>query len=300
MNAPNPLRFGLIVLSFMLFAAGVCFADQVDQERLNALDQALAGLGRAQDHPPQADQPVSAAQVCWTPHGEFSAAGIATTVPYGPRGLAAQCDIASSGGGPWSAAWSYNNSAQPLSAGDCPLAEGSTTIANGLLKAEGPLLPGVYNVTFTDRGRTIARGKITIAAPPDLAGRDVKAVYLEALKSLDSAIKDVDAGRAQPAARAASASLPLFGTVMMAQPQDQDAVAVYELAQAIVAIGKMEELSTRNVPDQVLDWARRAHAHTSLAAEFAVDGQLKTKARQYTKTLEDALPKMAQAAARAH
>jgi len=286
----------LLSLGLLLGLATVALADsQVDQDRLNALREVVTSLGKpdTQLTPPAH---VVVAKVCWTPHGEFSAVGVTSSVSYGPIGLAAQYNGSVSSGKQVQAVWKYNSSTEPLSVGDCPITPGVSGVANGFLKPEGPLLPGVYEVAFVADGTTLAAGKITIQQPMDIGGRNVDEVYLEALKAVDSAIKDIDSSRAQPAAQSAAKALPLLGAVMNARPKDMDAMAVYELAQAILAIGKMDELAPKNLDDQVLDWAMRSFAHASLAESTAVDASLKAKAKEYADTLQKAIPQMAEAA----
>ncbi len=286
-STPCVLIAGLLLLS----AAGAAAEDQVTQDRLDALKAAIAALGE----PPAQAKP-AVAEVCWTPHGQFSAEGIAPTAPYGTRGLAARYAQASSSTGQHvRVVWRTAKSKQIVSTGDCTTAPDSSSLENGFIKP-APLASGVYEVAFTAGGQVLAAGKITVSPPKDVGKRSLKDVDAEARKGAKTALAEIDASHAQSALDAALKAIPLLGAVIKAKPNDNSAAALYELAQMVVAVGKMEALASRQVPDRVLDWGLRAFGHASVAAAVAADPALRSKAQQYADVLQAALPKLAEAA----
>jgi hypothetical protein len=152
-------------------------------------------------------------------------------------------------------------------------------------------------VSFRQGETNLLTGQVTITPPPPLGDRDVKAVLLEGLTKLQTALQAVDRGEAQPAAQAASEALPLLATVVWTQSTQRDAAAALELANAVVAVGRMELVGGRQLPGRTLDWARRAQAHAANAQSLATDAQLRQVAAKMAQTLGEALPKLREAAA---
>jgi hypothetical protein len=64
----------------------------------------------------------------------------------------------------------------------------------------------------------------------------------------------------------------------------------------MVAIGKMDALATRQLPDHVLEWARRAVAHCRLAQTLTADKSLQRTAATMAQALEQAVPALREAA----
>lgn len=289
----------LLLLSVFFFSSLAVATDDQTRARLEQLRRAVQSIGLPQDEappPPTVQLPVAPAQMCWTPHGEFSAVGQATEVPFGPRGLAARWVY-----GPVNQEaavdifWHYNGQEAALSAGEGVLSATVDHVANGIVKSEGPLLPGRYEVHFEVNGVRRAAGKLTILPPAPAGNKSPQALYTEGLQAVQEAMAKVDAGQAQPAAQAATRALPGLATLMLAQPQEKNPQGLYELAQAIIALGKMDALAPLKQPELVLDWALRCYSHARTAQKVSADPALQTAARQFADTLEKALPALRKA-----
>lgn len=277
------------VLLLSLVTAALA-AEVADQARLEALRQAVSQLGQP------ATSPTAAADVCWTPHSDFSSAGVTAQVAYGARQLVARyAHAAVPQDVTLQALWTHNG--QPLSAGTCLLKPGEEYVSNGVQRREGPLVPGLYQVRFCQGDVDLASGQITILAPEPLGTRTANAVLGAGLTALRTALQAIDRGQAQPAATAAREALPLLATAVWANPANADAAAALELANAVAAIGRMDLAAGRQLPGQTLDWARRALAHSNKARALAVDAPLKQVAAKMAEALDQAMPKLREAAA---
>lgn len=267
--------------------------DEADQARLEALRQAVAQVGQSEAFD---DPNIPSLKVCWTPHTEFSLAGVAAEVPYGARTLLAKyLYLTVERETPLTVLWTHDGRA--LSNGNCVLKPGAQFVSNGVQSQERPLLPGLYQVVFRRGQAPLVSGQIIILPPLPLAGRNANVVLAEGLTKLQTALQAIDRGEAQPAAQAATEALPLLSTVVWVQPANRDAAAALELANAVVAVGRMELAGGRQLPVRTLDWARRAQAHAANAQLLAADVQLRQGAAKMAQTLGDALPKLREAAA---
>ncbi len=277
---PRPLW--LLPLALALVIAPAVYADDTDAARLEALRQAVAQIGQPDAAP---------AQVCWTPHERFSPVGVAAEVPYGPRLLVARYDhppVAQNT--PCQAVWTHEG--QPLSTGDCTMRPGEAFVTNGVRRPDAPLLPGVYRCVFRAGGKDLAFAELRILSPAPLGNRQLADVIREGGQHLATALKQVDASQAQAAGAEANQALPLLATAVLANPQGGDVAAMLEIAQSVVAIGRMESTAANQQAAQALDWAERAVAHARTAEGLAADAQLKAAAKQMADTLEQALPKL--------
>lgn len=289
----------LMACSALIVGTMAWAADTVDQNRLNALREAVSGMGRPETPVVTPDR-AAQATMCWTPDGQYSAVGVAAEVPYGVRGLAARYESASPMPNTTiKVVWRHNNSTQPVSTGDGKFSEDFTAVANGVLKTESPLLPGKYTASFMNGSTTLATAAITVTPPAPRGSRDIKQVYRQGLTLLDQALKHIDAGSAAPALDPATRALPLLATVMQAEPKDSNAQAAYELAQMAVAVAKLQAASGQFATDQIVDWASRIAAHAATAARLATDRQLKQKAQEYNHAMREAMPKLIEAARQA-
>ncbi len=274
----------LIYAMLLIVAVSAAWrADQVTEDRLKALREAASGIGGAAAQPE-----IIVAQVCSTPDGKFSPVGVASEVPYGTRGLAAQFSGSAPGpGGALEVVWRKDKEPKPVNTGPATAGQGQQTYSQGFARSNAPLAPGVYHVKFIYADRTVAYGRTRILPPEKLGRRRAKDVYLQALGLVSKALAEIDASRAQAAAASAAKALPSLRTAVSAMPGDANAVAVHELAQAIIGIGKMDALAPRNVPDKVRDWAKRTHAHARVAERLAKDANLKKTANEIANALED-------------
>ncbi|MHB8996669.1 MAG: hypothetical protein ACYC63_15590 [Armatimonadota bacterium] len=280
----------LTCLALLCLVTGALAAEAADQARLEALRQAISELGQPET------PPTAAAVVCWSPHSDFSNAGVAEQAPYGARQLVARYSHAAVPQDvPLQALWARDG--QPLSTGSCVMKPGQDYVTDGVQRREGPLLPGLYQVRFCQGQVDLASGQITILAPEPLGTRSSKAVLDAGLTALRTALQAIDRGQAQPAATAAREALPLLATAVWTDPANQDAAAALELADAVAAIGRMDLAAGRQLPGQTLDWARRALAHSNKARALAVDALLKQLAAKMAETLGAAMPKLREATA---
>lgn len=288
---PTPrLHLLLAPLLAALVTVSVVSADEADTARLEALRQAVSQIG----------QPVSAplahARMSWTPHERFSEVGEVAEVLYGPRLLVARYDHpAVQQETACQAFWTYNG--QALSSGDCLMQPGHAFVTNGVRRQDAPLLPGTYRVVFRTGTQEVAQAEMRILPPAPLGERKAEAVLLSSLVHLQQALQQLDASQGQAAGREAAQAVPLLATVVLARPQDADAAAMLELSQALVAVGQMEANGLQKRAPQTLDWAERAAAHARSAETLAREAALKATCKRIADTLQEALPKLAGAAA---
>lgn len=275
----------------MLGSSGVWGADRVTEDRLNALIEAVGRIGAS-----AARTEITTAKVCWAPDSRYSPAGQASEVPYGVRCIVAQYDYK-----PImvpktiKAVWTKDKAIKPLLVTTVQMHTDAASVTNSFIQTT-PLAPGYYHVRFVDNGRDLAYGRIKVLAPAKLGGRKANDVYVQGLRHLQTALGEIDAGKAHHAHLAANKALPLLASAMAARPKDANTVAAHELTYAIIGVGKMNALATQNVPDKVVDWAKRSLAHSRASQGLAKDAGLKSAARSMADTIARSLPDIEKAA----
>ena len=297
MNSIKNLIIATISLLMLVWGSAGAFAadDSIMQNRLNALEAALSQIGQ-----PALKLQVAVAKVCWSADGSYSPVGVATQTPYGTRGIAACIELK-----PINTPrtirviWTKDQNPKPIWSGDVVLEAGKSEVMRGFVKANVPLSPGCYYVKFKLSGQDAGSGKIVVRKPDPLGKRKVNDLYAQAIKLIQNALNEVDAGRAFEANKQAQKSVPLLANVMFANAANTDAVGANELAQSIIAVGKMNELASKNEPKVVLDWVKRSAAHARAASELiAKNAALKKKAGEMADILDKAIIKIEEVAAR--
>ena len=250
---------------------------------------------------PSSDQPLpghgAAVPICWGPNAAFSAVAVTATVPYGPVALVARYDHP-----PLSrrtqlrVSWYLDDGPEPVSVGDYELERGDGHFDAAMLLANQAINPGTYRAVFAMAGQEVGSGQLRITPPQGLDGRDPAEVYLTGLNALQAALQAVDRADAKAAEGHATAALPALATAMAASRQLPDTVATHELAQAVIAVGRMSSAAERGQKASALEWASRALAHARNVQNWASDAQLKSTAKQIADTMGRALPTLRDAA----
>lgn len=297
-------------------------ADQTTDRRMQALQDVLSSIGKRQaiqqptpkkpvqpvkpakpavkkpaSPSAQKVQPAGIAHICWTPRVSFSKGGSTEETGYGPNILVARYDGTSSKSTkPLKAIWSYNDGANPISTGDTKPHPNTSIYDNGISNSNTPLQPGIYQVRYMDNNRVVAVGRLRITAPAPLGNRTVDAVAQDALITMQKALDEVAASRASSAAEHGKAALPLIGTAMQANPDSKDMRALYEMAEAIIAIDRLEKAAMNKSGTEAVDWCFRAQGHAQSASNIAQNPQLKATATEYSTMLQQTLDQLSQPA----
>lgn len=308
----------LAVICSGLVICAAASADQTTDERMKALSDVVSKVGRAatnsvtkppakptkpkttsQSKPqPKPQNPIThpttaRVEVCWTPGNTFSSNGAVSEVVYGPRSLFARYySNASNTPRSLKAVWTLNDAATPISSGVCSLVPGNNYFDNGLANASAPLQPGAYQVKFLEGERVLGSGQIMIIPAAVLGNRTTEAVLSDAVISMKRAFEEINGSRASNAADYATYALPLLSTLMTVHSTEKDIQALYELAHAIIGISKAKSTTSVNAKAVVIDWCRRAQAHSELAAKLAQDAQVKATARSYADLLSSTLKQL--------
>ncbi|MHB1459655.1 MAG: hypothetical protein ACYC1M_00020 [Armatimonadota bacterium] len=299
-----------------LAACSLSSADQVTDRRMKALQEVLSNVGKAQtsQKPPQKaatkqtapskpvkskpavtttakkPQPTAIAQVSWTPRVAFSQGGCVEGTEFGPRNLVARYDAKSVKlTKVLKAVWTYNDGTNPISTSDCKPHTNTYIYDNGISNASGPLQPGIYQVRYMDGSKPLAVGRINIRTPDPLGNRNLDAIAQDVLTSVQRALDEVAASRVSNAADYCTYALPLIGTAMQANPNSKDMQAMYEMAEAIIALHKLETAASSKSGPAAVDWCFRAQSHAQLASTIAQNPKLKAAATEYATMLQQTL-----------
>ncbi len=319
MNRKSPCMTLLCAALAGLVVFSPASADQVTDRRMQALQDVLRNLGKPQTiqrpapkkpakptkpaakkpAPPPAIKPQQAgvAQICWTPRVSFSKGGSTEETAYGPNILVARYDGTSTKSTkPLKAVWTYNDGANPISTGDCKPHPNTNIYDNGISYSNNPLQPGIYQVKYMDGSRMVALGRISILAPTPLGNRTIEVVAQDVLLTMQKALDEVAASRASNAADYCKTALPLIGTAMQSNPDSQDMRALYEMAEAIIALHKLEKAAEAKSGPDAVDWCFRAQGHAQSASNIAQNPQLKATATEYSTMLQQTLDQLSKPA----
>ncbi len=292
MNEGRHLSRVFICVLMMVAVTAAWAADQVTEDRLKALREAVTQIG----NPARAE--LAAAQVCWSPDGRYSPVGQASEVAFGARCIVARYEYGSIRT-PKSikAIWVKDKNVKPVSVNTVQMQTDASFVTDVVIKRNAPLAPGVYHVRFVDSGKDLAYGRIKILPPSKLGKRKAGDLYVQGMRHLQTALGEIDAGKPHHALASAGKALPLLATVMFAVPNNTDAVASHELAQAVVAVGKMDAMAQQYTAFKVVDWAKRSLAHARAAQAVANNAGLKSAAKNMADALAKSLPDIEKAAA---
>ncbi len=301
-----------------LAACSLMSADQVTDRRMKALQEVLSNVGKAQasQKPPQKaatkkatsskpvkskpaitttkqPQPIAITRVSWTPRVAFSQGGCVEETEFGARNLVARYDAKSVKlTKVLKTVWTYNDGKNPISMSDCKPHPNTNIYDNGISIANGLLQPGKYQVRYMDGSKQLAVGSIRIRTPDPLGNRNLDTISKDVLISIQRALDEVAASRASNAADYCKYALPLIGTAMQANPDSKDMQAMYEMAQAIIAVHNLEMAAEAKSGPAAVDWCFRAQGHAQMASTIAQNPKLKAAAKEYATMLQQTLDQM--------
>lgn len=239
--------------------------------------------------PPVAGPPVVAlpVELCWSPSQDFSAAGMVPAAPYGTRALVARltyprlpadADVR--------VVWTLAGQAEPLLVQTARLAAAGAVFEAAATAAAGTVfLPGTYAAEMTIDGLGTGRGSLPVAAPQSLANRPPAEVYAAALEDVAAALQAFQQGDLPGAATAAERGLGPVQGVLAAAPELVDVQVVWELLQALSAIGQVTVASQTVRQDEALDWAARAVGHARYVAEHGTEALFQRAGQELVEAL---------------
>lgn len=287
-------------------------ADEATDRRMEALQNVLSNVGKKQTitnsttkktsqpkkptqkpsatKPSKTSQQLTGPRISWSPRGSFSQVGCIGSVVFGPRSLVARYDGAQNKHTKTlKVAWTYNNSAKPIASNVCKPHTNTSLYDSGISNTAAPLQPGTYIARYYDGNQIVASAQIIISQPEPLGQRNLEALSRDIRDTIQQAINEVSAARASSAADHCKRVLPTISTAMFVNPSSKDMQAMYELANAIIALHNLETVAEAKSVMASLDWCTRAQGHASLAYDLAQDTKLKATAREYATMLQQTM-----------
>jgi hypothetical protein len=227
-----------------------------------------------------------------SPMGWFSAVAVGPKVAFGAAALTARLtDYNLAPNTEVEITWRFNDGDQPLSMARGAIRAGVPELDNTIINESGPLAPGAYSVLFAVAGNVMGRGQVHIEAPLGLGGQTAADVYMSGLQGVQRALAAADAENIQEAGKLAESALKLLAAAMANDPQLPDIFPVHQIAEAIVALARVDTALAAKDAVTALAWAERAYGHSGLSAGLAEDGQFKAAAER----IHEALPPLMQA-----
>ena len=262
----------------------------------------IPGVGDTTPPKPPADttRPAQAGVVAISssPTGLFSAVAVGPTIAFGTMALTARLtDHNLAPGTEVNIIWRFNDGDPPLSRAKGSMKAGVPHLDNAIINEGGSLAPGAYSVFFTVAGNVVGRGQVHIEAALGLGGQSAANVYMAGLQDVQRALAAADADDIQEAGKLAAPALKLLAAAMASNPQLPDIFPVHQIAEALVALARVDTALDANDAVTALAWAERAYGHSGLAAGLAEDKQFKTAAEKIHQGVEQLLPPLMQAVA---
>ena len=231
-------------------------------------------------------------QICWTPGDSFCPGSAGDTAPFGTRTLVAQLTYPKlKGDSPIQVVWTVAGNPQPLLSQSARIAaDGKIFQAVASLGEVGALAPGQYQVRLTVAGQGEGVGQITISPPPAVGNRNVADVYTIALNDVGAALQAIRDGNGAQAAVAAQRALPPVSTTLANAPELPDVQSVWELMQAVVALGKVMDAANRQQREQAAEWGERLVLHARYAAQHANEALFKQSGQELVDAVAPQIP----------
>ncbi len=214
--------------------------------------------------PPPAYRPAKV-YISTSPDNQYRPALALKESPYGSLNLVGHCPIHITQNTPITVKWYINNQPKAISTGKY-VAEPKVPYFNGVLSAsQAPLLPGLYRVEFFMNNRIIGKGSIRIRAPQKISGEDAQQVYLNALQKMQAGMECFFQGNVPDMKQQVRAAMPGLRKALYSAPNLPDVYAVYETANALLALEKVDQAIRNSQKRKAKTWLDISSVYTKSA-----------------------------------
>ncbi len=205
---------------------------------------------------------------------------------YGDAALVARCPVKVNVNTMVTINWYLNNKAEAISSGNHQVIPEATYYDGTLVSYDGPLNPGIYRVEFVMNGQLIGQGEINIGIPLRMNFQQAQEAYKSALNKMEKALLQFNQGNFSQAGELAGAALPELQNGLYNAPNLPDVKTVWQTAQAIIAVDKVNQYSLKEKPEETLDWLSVASSYIHAAYANCEDDQFKVSVKQLKDVIE--------------